>query len=169
MTAPARQALAAALAALLLAPPTVFGQSGGLQVEVVAGQGGSNDVNTRAYVEPVVEVKDGQGRPVADAEVTFRAPAQGPSVTFYGASRSTTVHTDQSGRAGAYGMMPNTDPGPFQIAVLAEHDGRTASAVIDQVNQAPPVEKKKFFGKKMRALVGIGVIVAIVAIATGGD
>ncbi len=171
-----RHPSAALLATLLLLPAGLYSQEG-LRIDVVSGQGATNSIAPAAAESPVVEVRDGQGRPVAGAKVSFRTPAAGPSATFYGATREIVVNTDEEGRATATYMLPNTYPGPFAIAVQAEAAGASAVTEIPQTNaftgQTETPRKWKFgpkrFGPKMKALVAAGVAVAIVAVVTGGD
>ena len=126
--------LAVVLASMLAFPQHGWGQQAGLQVLVLSGEAATNDVETRAASEPVVEVRNSQGEPVPGAKVVFRTPAVGPSATFYGASRAITMTTDETGRATAGGMMPNTEPGEFFIDVTATSGSLKGGATIAQSN-----------------------------------
>ena len=84
--------LAVSLSFLLTATSLAQGPDGAIQIRVLAGDGGINNINSNVAVEPVIEVVDSTGKPVAKATVTLRAPASGPSVTFFGASR--VLHAD---------------------------------------------------------------------------
>ena len=157
--------------AFALAIPTSGLAQSGLSVQVLSGEGAINNIENRVAVEPLVEVRDAEGRPVAKAVVTFRSPAEGPSVTFFGASRTTTLTTDESGRARAAGMTPNAAEGAFQINVVAEHDGQSAESVINQANAyspAMPKAKKKGLGWKVLAVITAGAAAGIAAAAIGG-
>lgn len=163
---------AAVLLAATLAAPIGWSQQS-LQIRVLAGEGGINNINQRVVVEPIVEVVDAEGRPVPKATVRFRAPASGPSVTFFGASNTAELTTDDSGRAQATGMLPNTEAGAFVIDVEAEHEGQSAAAEIAQTNSYPvsgwESEKKKRMGWKIMTLVVVGAAAGIAIAALSGD
>ena len=147
--------LAVVLASMLAFPQYGWGQQVGLQVLVLSGQAATNDVETRAATDPVVEVRNSQGEPVPGAKVIFRTPAVGPSATFYGASRTITMTTDDTGRTTAGGMMPNTEPGEFFIDVTATSGSLKGSATIAQSNvMTRTVEKKRRFGWRFWAAMG---------------
>lgn len=163
------QVLSLLLSLCLLAPSAAVAQDGGLKVVIVSGEGGINNIEKRVVVEPIVEVQDADGRPVPKAVVTFRSPATGPSVTFFGASRVSTVTTDESGRAQAAGMIPNTEEGSFYIDVEAKQEGRTATARITQTNAYAPGEPKRKSSKwRWWALLGTGAAISITAAALAG-
>jgi len=158
--------------ALALAIPSSGLAQASLSVHVLAGEGAINNIENRVSVEPMVEVRDAEGRPVPKAVVTFRSPAEGPSVTFFGASRTTTLTTDEGGRARAAGITPNAAEGAFQIDVTAEHAGQSAESVINQANAyspAMPKAKKKGLGWKVLAVITAGAAAGIAAAAIGGD
>ena len=147
--------LAVVLASMLAFPQHGWGQQAGLQVLVLSGEAATNDVETRAASEPVVEVRNSQGEPVPGAKVVFRTPAVGPSATFYGASRAITMTTDETGRATAGGMMPNTEPGEFFIDVTATSGSLKGGATIAQSNvMTRTVEKNRRFGWRFWAAMG---------------
>lgn len=158
--------LALILVCAVSAPHAALAQSGGIQIQVVEGDGAVNDIRTREVVEPVVQVLDAEGQPVAGASVTFQSPVSGPSVTFYGAQRSLTVRTDEEGLARVASAMPNTDAGPFQIAVEATDGVRIATAALEQRNvlfDEGPVKKRRW-GWKMWTLVGVAVAIVVTSI-----
>ncbi len=161
------RALAISLSVVLAFPILLSAQqSVGLSIIPVAGEGAINNIEQRVVVEPVVEIQDEQGRPVAGAKVEFRCPTSGPSATFFGASPTLTVDTDESGRARAAGMSPNAEEGTFAIEITATHEGRTATATMVQTNAiAPgsPKAKKKIFGWRLLAVIGAGVAAGVVA------
>lgn len=151
---------------LALQPLAWSQQPQSIRILVVAGQDAINNLEKRVVSEPVVEVQDGSGTPVAGAEVVFRTPSTGPTATFYGATRTTAVTTDDKGQARAPGMTPNTDVGVFEIAVTATHGSAQAEALITQTNALPPVEKKKRrLGWRLWTAIGAGVVIAIIAAA----
>lgn len=168
------QALAVALCALLVIPPPARATDAAIQIRVLAGEGGINNINQNVAAEPVIEVVDATGKPVAKAAVTLRSPASGPSVTFFGASRVATMTTDDQGRVRVSGMLPNTIEGTFQIDVEAEYDSSTATATITQSNAVAPGDvrpKRQGIGWRVIAAISAGAAVGIVAAAlrSGAD
>ncbi|MCB1018719.1 MAG: carboxypeptidase regulatory-like domain-containing protein [Acidobacteria bacterium] len=152
-----------ALLAALLTTPLVLAQ-GGLQLSVVEGQGAENSIEKNLGAAIVVELRDGSGAPIPQAEITFQSPADGASVTFFGASHTSKAWTDEQGRAEAAELTPNTIPGPYKITVTAEHGGASASAEVLQsnVNPAPPEKKKRRFGPRVWIPVAVAVVLVIV-------
>ena len=168
------QALAVALCALLVIPPPASALDAAIQIRVLAGEGGINNINQNVAAEPVIEVVDATGKPVAKAAITLRSPASGPSVTFFGASRVATMTTDEQGRVRVSGMLPNTIEGTFQIDVEAEYNNSTATATITQSNAVAPGDvrpKRQGIGWRVIAAISAGAAVGIVAAAlrSGGD
>lgn len=168
------QALAVALCALLVIPPPARALDAAIQIRVLAGEGGINNINQNVAAEPVIEVVDATGKPVAKAAVTLRSPASGPSVTFFGASRVATMTTDDQGRVRVSGMLPNTIEGTFQIDVEAEYNSSTATASITQSNAVAPGDvrpKRQGIGWRVIAAISAGAAVGIVAAAlrSGSD
>ncbi len=168
------QALAVALCALLVIPPPARALDAAIQIRVLVGEGGINNINQNVAAEPVIEVVDATGKPVAKAAVTLRSPASGPSVTFFGASRVATMTTDEQGRVRVSGMLPNTIEGTFQIDVEAEYNSSTATATITQSNAVAPGDvrpKRQGIGWRVIAAISAGAAVGIVAAAlrSGAD
>lgn len=159
--------LALSLSALLFVPSAQALQAS-IQIRVLAGEGGINNINTNVAIEPVIEVVDAEGKPIEKATVTLRAPADGPSVTFFGASRVATVTTDDQGRVRVTGVLPNTHVGTFQIEVEAEYNNMSATAIITQSNAVAPGQpkpKRRGIGWRMIAAIGAAATVGIVASA----
>ena len=166
------QVLAVALSVLLAAPPVAQAQEGAIQIRVLAGDGGINNINSNVAIEPVIEVVDTSGKPVPKATVTFRAPVSGPSVTFFGASRVATMTTDDQGRVRVTGMVPNTQEGSFQIEVQAEFNNMTAVSAITQSNAVAPGDprpKRRGIGWRMIAALSAAATVGIIAGALRGE
>ena len=140
-------------------------QPGKLHIVIVEGEGAINNIRQRVAREPIVQVEDENRKPVAGAAVTFLLPQQGPGATFANGARSTTLLTDNNGRAVARGLQPNNVNGKYEIRVNASHQGRTASAIITQTNA---------FAAGAAAAAGAGIsakllaIVAVAAAATAG-
>ena len=169
------QTVALLLTGLLLAQGPLSAQARpGLKIMIVEGEGAINNIQLGAGKEPTVEVRDESDQPVSVAKVTFALPDRGPGGTFFGASRTVTVPTNEQGRATATGFRPNLYEGRFQIQVTAAAGEKTGAAVINQSNSLPTggvnkVETKKGLskGKIIAILVGIGIVAAIVVAAAG--
>jgi len=143
---------------------------------IVEGEGAINNIQLGAGKEPTVEVRDETDRPVSGAKVTFALPERGPGGTFFGASRTVTVPTNDQGRASASGFRPNLYEGRFQIQVSAAAGEKTGTAVISQSNSLPTggvnkVAAKKGFGrgKVIAIVVAVGLAAAIAAAASRND
>jgi hypothetical protein len=171
MAHPFFQVLAVSLSVLLAAPATAQGPDVAIQIRILAGDGGINNINNNVAVEPLIEVVDSAGKPVPKATVTLRAPASGPSVTFFGASRVATMTTDDQGRVRVSGMLPNTQEGSFQIEVRAEFNNMSVTTAITQSNAVAPGDpkpKRRGIGWRMIAAIGTAATVGIVAAALRG-
>lgn len=163
--------LALSLSTLLFVP-TAQALQASIQVRVLAGEGGINNINTNVAIEPVIEVVDAEGKPIEKATVTLRAPAEGPSVTFFGASRVATVTTDDQGRVRVTGVLPNTHVGTFRIEVEAEFNNMSATAIITQSNAVAPGQpkpKRRGIGWRMIAAISAAATVGIVTAALRGE
>ena len=164
--------LAISLSVFLVASPVARAVDAAIQIRVLAGDGGINNINNNVAVEPVIEVVDSAGKPVPKATVTLRAPATGPSVTFFGASRVTTLTTDDDGRVRVSGILPNTLEGSFQIEIEAEYNNMSTSTAMTQSNAVAPGEPKprrSGIGWRMIAAISAAATVGIVAAALRGD
>lgn len=117
------------------------GQTSGMQINVLEGEGAINNVRTHTGHDPVVEVRDPAGNAIAGANVTFQLPGSGPGATFAGSQNSVVAQTDERGQAVARSLRPNNVPGRFVIRVTASYKGETGSAVITQTNAAPAEAK----------------------------
>jgi hypothetical protein len=145
--------------ALLLAAAIIAAGAPRLHIVVVEGQGAINNARTHTGRDPVVEVRDGDNKPVSGATVTFQAPGTGASAVFANNDKTFITQTDAQGRAVARGLRPNSLKGPFQIHVTASLEGEKDSAIINQTNALPAEGKSS---KK----VWISVLVA--GAAAGG-
>ena len=171
------QVVALLLTGLLLAQAPLSAQARpGLKIMIVEGEGAINNIQLGAGKEPTVEVRDESDQPVSGAKVSFALPERGPGGTFFGASRTVTVPTNDQGRATATGFRPNLYEGRFQIQVTAAAGEKTGAAVINQSNSLPTgvvnkVEHKKGLsrGKIIAILVGVGIAAAIVVAASRDD
>ena len=131
-----------------------------IHIVVVEGNGAINNIDVERAHAPVVKVVDGDGAPVANANVTFTLPSSGPGGEFLGGQQIATMRTDRDGTATARGLKPNHTAGQFQIRVVASADGETAHATITQTNVAPTVEKSR---SKLYVILGV-----VAAGAAGG-
>jgi len=109
---------------------------GPISIRVLEGDNAINSIRIRRGHDPVVQVLDSSGEPLADATVSFLLPASGPGATFP-TGISLTLQTDSKGRAVGLGLVPNRIEGQFRIRATASWRGETASAVIAQTNAEP--------------------------------
>lgn len=105
-----------------------------LKITATQGEGAKNSVKARSATQPVVEVRDENDKPVANAQVIFQLPASGPGGVFYDWMRTQTLRTDERGQAAASGFTPNDIEGRFNIKVTAIAGDATANLVIAQSN-----------------------------------
>jgi hypothetical protein len=140
-----------------------------LTVQVVEGQNAINNISRNTAYEPVVEVLDAAGKPVAGASVSFVLPSIGPGALFPDGSRTLMIQTDATGRASGRGLRPNNQVGQFEIRVVASYQGQSATAIVTQTNAAPVVTSSRS-GKKLAIILGIvgGGAVAAFAASSGG-
>lgn len=172
-----RQILAVVLAAAICQPLSlVHAQAppvpGRINIVIVEGEGAINNVRQRVAREPIVQVEDENRKPIAGAAVTFLLPNQGAGATFANGARSLTVVTDQNGRAFARGLQPNGTNGQYQIRVNASHQGRTASATINQTNAIVAAAAAGGISAKLLTILAIAGAAAaggIYAGTRGGD
>jgi hypothetical protein len=174
--------LALILAAALVAPPVVSAQEaappppkqagGTLKIVTLEGEGAKNVIKTRYAVQPVVEVRDENDKPVSGAEVVFQLPAAGPGGVFNGWMRTQTLRTDAEGKAGTNGFTPNDDEGRFNIKVTATSNGKTGSTIIAQSNTRTGGQSSSGASKWWKVLAIAGGAAAaggIVAATRNGD
>ncbi len=155
------------LSGLLIFPaPGWTQQAEDLRIIVVAGEGATHNLSQGVVTIPEVQVQTGQGTPVEGARVTFTTPLTGPSATFYGATHSSTMTADASGRAAATGFAPNAEEGGYTIEVVARYRDAQASIPLPQTNVLEPIRvkaKKRFPGWRLLTAIGVGVGIAITA------
>lgn len=113
---------------------SVHAQTGTLQITVSEGDGAFNNLRKHLGRDIRVDVRDDAGQPVAGADVTFTAPAIGPSVIFGKSQNIFQTRTDALGTASTTGLAPNTAEGRFNVRVTAESQGRTGTASLAQTN-----------------------------------
>jgi hypothetical protein len=150
----------------LLAASVLSAQSkadAGLRVVVVEGEGAINNIRDHTARAPVIRVLDDRERPVTGATVNFLLPELGSSGSFSEGRTHLTVTTGEDGRAVARGLRPNNVAGRFQIRVSASWQGRTGSALVNQVNVAPAPRGKSKSKFIIAALVAGGAVGAVFA------
>lgn len=140
-----------------------------ITIQVVEGQNAINNISRNTAFEPVVEVRDASGKPLAGASVSFVLPTIGPGALFADGSRTLMVQTDSTGRAAGRGLRPNNQVGQFEIRVVASAAGERATATITQTNAAPVVTSARS-GRKVAIILGLvgGGAAAVLAAAAGG-
>jgi len=134
-----------------------------LKIVVIAGEGAVNIIQYKSAVAPVVEIRDGNDRPVAGATVTF-AIGDRKSATFASGAPSFNLTTNAAGRAVAAPITP-LRKGAVRIEVSASFQGQTAAATISQTN-VMTAEQAKSSGSSGGGL-SAGKIGAIAAAAGG--
>jgi hypothetical protein len=139
-----------------------------IKLMVVQGEGAINNIEKRVVTEPIVEVRDQENRPVAGAEVVFTTPPSGPGATFFGASRTYTVKSDENGRARGTGLSPNVEEGTYPIDVTATMGNLQTSVSITQTNARAPelkTDKKNGIGWRLLTAIAAGAAAGIVAVS----
>ena len=60
----------------------IYGQSSGLHLNVIEGEGAINNVRTHTGHDPLIELREQTGAAIAGASVTFQLPGSGPGGAF---------------------------------------------------------------------------------------
>ena len=139
---------------------------------MLEGQRSINNTTRHIGIQPVVEVRDQNDRPVEGATVVFRLPPSGPGGTFPGNSPTFTSRTTVQGQAAASGFIPNDLQGRFDIHVTATLQNHTGETTISQTNSTnslslqppPPVsywKKHKYWLIGGAAAVAVGITLAL--------
>jgi hypothetical protein len=142
-----------------------------LKVLVLEGQRSINNTTRHIGIQPVVEVRDENDRPIEGATVVFRLPPSGPGGAFAGNSLTFNSGTNAQGQAAASGFVPNDEQGRFDIHVTATFQNRTGETTISQTNSPnnlsllPPSTKKTPLWRKKYVLVGAGAAVVGIILA----
>jgi len=140
-----------------------------LGIRVLAGEGAINSIRMHRGHDPVVQVVERGGAPVAGAIVTFLLPATGPSAVFQDNGLSLTTQTGPDGQAVARGLRPNRLEGRFRIRVTASWHGQNATATLQQTNAEPIAKSKTSRTIVILAIVGGAVAGGVLAAAHGGS
>ena len=169
-----RSVLAIGIVAALALPNRLLAQKQetigppSIKVEVIAGQGATNNTRTRKAVEPIALVTDERGQPVSGVMVVFTLPETGPGGAFVDESKRAIVYTNAEGKATARGLTPNTTPGKFQIMVNASFQGFTSSTTVYQTNVSPERAKSSTKLIAILAIAGGAAAAGVVAASSGG-
>lgn len=156
---------------LALAPQTVRAEQGEppteLNIVIVEGDGGVNNLRQRVVREPIVRVEDQNHKPVAGVTVSFLLPDNGAGGTFVNGGKLLTVTTDAKGQAVARGILANKVPGQYAIHVTAHAGKVTATQTIAQSNVAVAAPLSAVaIGGIVAAVATVGIVAA--KVATGG-
>jgi hypothetical protein len=135
-----------------------------LNIVIVEGQAGINNIRQRSGRDVIVQVEDENDKPVAGIAVTFTLPSRGPTGVLPNGSNTMTVLTGDDGRAAMRGLRPNGSAGQFQIHVNASRNGETARASVTQFNMVVPDASKTGGGSGKL----IAILVLAGAAAAGG-
>ena len=187
-----QSAVAVLLAALLALPPQAAAQAPNaanpaapqapnlapfptqsLMIYILEGQDQIHDIRDRVAAMTVVEVRDENGLPLEDADVTFTLPAMGPGGFFAGQQLTYTGKTNFQGQVAA-NFLPNMQTGRFTIRVNAKLGNRVAQVQIRQSNalRSGTAEPRhgllKFAWWKVAVLAGVGAAIGIVVATRGG-
>jgi hypothetical protein len=146
-----------------------------LKVLVLEGERSVNNTARHIGIQPVVEVRDENDRPVEGATVVFRLPISGPGGTFPGKSPTYSAGTNAQGQAAASGFVPNDELGSFDIHVTATYQNRTGETTISQTNsannlslQGPTVKKRPLWRNKYVWIAASAAVVTVVLVLTLG-
>jgi len=97
-----------------------------LRLAVTEGDGLEVSAGSRSFAGVSVQVTDDMGSPIPAARVTFRLPENGPSGLFPNGKRTEEQATDAQGKASAWGIQWNAQPGNCHVSITAHHQGATA-------------------------------------------
>jgi hypothetical protein len=147
-----------------------------LKILTLEGERSVNNTSRHIGIQPVVEVRDENDRPVEGATVVFRLPVSGPGGSFPGKSPTFSAATNAQGQAAASGFVPNDELGRFDIHVTATYQNRTGETTISQTNSPNSLSllgkeaRKKPLWRNKYVLIGagVGIAVGIVLILTLG-
>jgi len=103
-----------------------------VQLKILDGEGSVYRTGTRATRGLTVLVTDENGKPIANAAVSFRMPDEGPSGVFSSGLRTEVITTGPDGHASVWGMQWNKTPGPVEIRITAVKDQARAGIVSTQ-------------------------------------
>jgi len=115
-----------------------------LQIKVVEGDAAVYSTGSRATRGITIQVTDESGRPVDGAIVSFRLPEDGPSGLFSNGTKTEIATTRPDGRASAWGMQWNRNPGMLEMRITAAKGATRAGIVCSQyLTDAPDTSSSK--------------------------
>jgi hypothetical protein len=131
-----------------------------LKIKVLKGEGDTHRPGDKSGTVLEVQVLTEVDLPQPEAEVTFTADQDGPSVR---AGKDTKplnlkVRSNAQGIARVEGVLGNKIKGPVTIRLNASFEGRTGADTINQVNESGPVLNRTRGGILAGALAATGVI-----------
>lgn len=138
-----------------------------LKVLVLEGQHSINNTARHIGVQPVVEVRDQNDRPIEGAMVLFRLPPSGAGGSFGNNSLTFSSRTNAQGQAAASGFVPNDQLGRFDIHVTATLQNRIGQATISETNSpnslsvVEPAPKHTPLWRNKYLLIGVAAAVAV--------
>jgi hypothetical protein len=139
-----------------------------ITIRAVQGDNAINSIRMRRGHDPVVQVLDPSGEPLANATVSFLLPASGPSATFGDSGLSLTVQTDNRGMAIGRGLIPNRVEGQFRIRATASWRGESASVNLTQTNAEAAATSSRSKWVAIAAAIGGAAVGGIVLATRGG-
>ena len=150
-----------------------------LKILVLEGDKAINSTARHIGIQPIVEVRDENDKPVEGATVIFRLPPSGPGGTFPGNAQTLKVGTNAQGQAEAGGFVPNDQLGRFEIHATASYQNRTGETTITQTNslnnltRVVVAQQKTPLWRRKWVLIGagaaVGGVIALVLILRGGS
>jgi hypothetical protein len=139
-----------------------------ITIRVIQGDNAINSIRMRRGHDPVVQVLDSTGEPLANATVSFLLPASGAGATFGESGLSLTVQTDEHGMAVGRGLIPNRIEGQFRIRATVSWRGEAASASLTQTNAEAPSTSSKGKWAILAVVLGGAAVGGIVLGLHGG-
>src|SRR5215471_603934 len=112
-----------------------------LKIKVIKGEGDTHRPGDKLGTVLEVQVLTEVDLPQPEAEVTFTADADGPSVRVGKDTKplSLKVRSNAQGIARVEGVLGNKIKGPVTIRLNASFEGRSGAETINQVNESGPV------------------------------
>lgn len=152
-------------------------QAPGIRILVLEGATKVNRLTEGIFAMPVVEIRDGNDRPVEGAQVTFILNGgTGPGASFRDGSLEKVFASNAQGQAAAEGYVPNPVEGKFNVRVRAKYLEDTTEIVIQQASsfqtQMAADQKKRGAWKKwlwIGGAVAAGVITAVLIFGGSGS
>jgi len=154
---------------LLLLPLAAQNDPAILLIRIVEGEGAVYPIGSRATRGVTVQVTDETGKPVDNAAVVFRLPADGPTGTFSSGMPTEVVNTAADGRANVWGMQWNRVTGPMEVRITAAKGQARAGTVCGLylsnalVSSVPGQSKTGGWRNHKKIWIGVGVAAAAFA------